>query len=265
MRIAGDSIVKNILKVALLTLLISALPCGLYGKSIKLATLNWEPYIGTELVGQGYVARLIRSAFEGSGYEPELKFYPWARVIHIAEQKEYAGYFPEYYSESVAGDYLFSDPFPAGVLVFFKKKSRSISFPSLESLKPYSIGVVKGYVNTAAFDQADYLKKVEGVDDLRNLKKLLNGWLDLVIIDRYVGEYLLDTYLADRKDEIDFLFPPLGKKQLYICIAKDYPGAEKIIAGFNAGLQKMKKDGRLQELIETAFFQGTGDEVLPLQ
>ena len=87
-----------------------------------------------------------------------------------------------------------------------------ISFSSLKDLIPYKIGVVRGYVNTKEFDAADYLNKDEANDDLTNFRKLLKNRVDLVIADKFVGKYVMETNLADDVDKIEFIEPPLENK-----------------------------------------------------
>lgn len=61
---------------------------------------------------------------------------------------------PEYYSEDLKKDFILSAPFPEALGLF--KKDKNIQFKKIDDLKPYSIGVVRGYVNTAEFDAAAY-------------------------------------------------------------------------------------------------------------
>lgn len=246
---------KILLNSILLLLILLTTVSPVHGERLQLSTLNWEPYIGDKLTEQGYVARLVREAFSESGYTPQFSFFPWARVVYMANRAEYAGFFPEYYSETRAEKFLFSDPFPAGPLVFFKKKGFAIQYDSLEDLKPYKIGVVRGYVNSEEFDKSDHLEKIEGVNDLTNFRKLLSGWLDLVVADQYVGQYILKTYLTDRKDEVEVLYPVLEEKQLYLCLSKDYPNAAEIMDRFNQGLKRMQDSGRLRRVTEGVLLE----------
>lgn len=247
----GRSLLRGIL---VLIACVFLLPHSSMGRTpLKLATLDWEPYIGEKLPGQGYVAQLVELAFANSEYDVELSFFPWARTVHMADEGGYAGYLPEYYSEEVAEDFFFSDPFPGGELTFFKRKSDTISYSTLRDLQPYTIGVVRGYVNTAEFDEATYLKKKEANDDLQNLRKLLGNRIDLIVADKYVALYLLRTYLSESMEDVDYIAPPLDQKQLYLCISKKYPNAQNILASFNDGLKISRQNGSLLRLIEKSL------------
>ena len=108
------------------------------GEVIRLATLDWEPYIGQELKNEGYVAEVVKEAFKKEGYEVEYTYLPWARVVHMAKKGDYDGYFPEYYSKEVEEEFIFSEKFKGGPLGFFRKKGSKIEYKELVDLKPYN-------------------------------------------------------------------------------------------------------------------------------
>ena len=226
----------------LMLLLLGVLSFPLYAekKIIKLATLDWEPYIGQKLANNGYVAGIAREAFLREGYELQLDFLPWARVVQETKSGKYDGYFPEYYSKEVEKDFIFSAKFKGGPLGFFKK--------------PYTIGVVREYVNTEEFDKADYLKKEEVVDDLTNIKKLLAGRIDLFVADKFVGLYLLRTFLPEKAGEMDFISPSLEEKDLYLCFPKQITRSEMLVKVFNSGLEKIIKDGTVNKILKKHGF-----------
>jgi len=223
-------------------------------KTITLTTLNWEPYIGEELKNQGYVAEIVREAFHRSGYQVDIKFMPWARAVQLAKNGEVDGYFPEYYAQEVTTHSQFSDAFPGGPMGFFKRKGSTINYQSIEDLKPYTIGVVRGYVNTAEFDAADYLQKDPVTNDTLNIRKLLGGRIDLFIADKFVGLYLLERDLPEKLGQIEFLEPPLELKDLFVCISKKTTDADKKLIAFNSGLKQMEQDGSLKTILNRHGF-----------
>lgn len=224
------------------------------GNTVKLATLDWEPYIGLKLPDQGYVASLVREAYKATGYSVEMSFMPWARVVAMAKEGKYDGYLPEYYADSLKDDFFVSESFPGGPLGFFKRKADNITFTSLADLKSYKIGVVRDYVNTEEFDKADFLQKDVANNDITNLRKLTGKRIDLVVADKFVGTYLLQQDLPDKAGEIEFMVPALEEKSLYLCIAKKVPEAEAKIKAFNDGLQTIKDNGTLARIMKVHGF-----------
>jgi len=222
--------------------------------NVTLASLDWEPYIGQNLENQGYVAELVREAFKAEGYTLKIVYLPWARVVSMAKKGEYDGYFPEYYSDSLKKDFFVSDPFQGGPLVFFERKGANITFNKLEDLKPFRIGVVRGYVNTEAFDNASYLKKDEVKDDFTNLKKLVAGRIDLMVADKFVGYHLIKTKMPQNKNKIDVVKPVLEEKDLYVCLSKKVKSGDQKLKAFNAGLKKIKENGLMNSILKKHGF-----------
>lgn len=239
--------VKKVLVVMIFALFLT----GIYAEEkVTLASLDWEPYIGAKLPNNGYVARIAVEAFKTQGYKVTIDYLPWARAVSMATDGDYDGLFPEYYDESRKADFVYSEPFKGGPLGFMKKKSSKIAYKKLEDLKPYTIGTVRGYVNTIEFDLAKYLKKEEVVDDETNIKKLNNDRIDLIVIDKYVGAYIIEKQFPQFKATLEFMNPPLEEKPLFIVFSKKAKDYEKKMNAFNAGLKEIQKNGTYQKIIE---------------
>ena len=246
-----------ILAATALTVIISfAAPAA---EKVILTTLDWAPYIGQDLKNQGYVAEVVRESFARAGYEVDFIYRPWARTVMLAKEAKYvpekgqvAGYFPEYYGEQIKEYAVFSDPFPGGPLGFFQRKGAGITYNNLKDLAAYDIGIVRGYVNTAEFDSAAFLKKDEAKDDLTNIKKLLAGRIDLMVADMAATTH----YKAKTTESgmIEFIDPPLEKKDLYVCFSKKLPNHLELQREFNRGLQQIKQDGTLDLILKRHGF-----------
>lgn len=222
---------------------------------ITLSTLDWEPYIGQNLPDQGYVASLVREAYKAAGFTVDYKFMPWARAVAMARKGVCDGYLPEYYAESLQKDFFVSDPFPGGPLGLFKRKADAIAFRTLMDLKPYTIGVVRDYINTREFDEATYLHKEVADNDVTNFRMLVGKRLDLVVADKFVGAYLLKKDMPDRAGEVEFMSPILEEKNLYLCISRLTPDAEVKIKAFNEGLRAIRENGKLAALLQASSLQ----------
>lgn len=219
-------------------------------ETVTLASLDWEPYIGEKLPNNGYVAQIAVEAFKTQGFKVKIDYLPWARAVAMSTSGEYDGLFPEYYDETRKGDFVFSDSFKGGPLGFMKRKSSNITFKKLEDLKQYTIGTVRGYVNTTEFDSAKYLKKEEVVDDETNIKKLNGNRIDLIVIDKYVAYYIISTKFPKYREELEFMTPALEEKPLYIAFSKKAKDYDKKLKAFNAGLKEIQKNGTLAKILK---------------
>lgn len=225
---------------------------------VRLGTLEWPPYIGTNLPNNGYVFEVVQQAFEKEGLKVEIEFYPFARLFPLIDLGELDGYFPEYWNEELSKVYDYSEPFQGGNLGFMKLKDRDFSFQvetnmqDFHALKHLKIGVVRGYTNTSAFDSANYLQKEATYGDINNLKKLLFRRVDLILIDPNVANYLIETHLHEHKTQFQYLEPSLEYKPLYVCFRKT--DNKIFLKKFNQGLKQLELNGDLQKILEKNYF-----------
>jgi ABC-type amino acid transport substrate-binding protein len=226
---------------------------------VRLASLEWEPYIGTKMPDQGYVAALIRAAFAEQGMQVAIEFYPWARALHLARTGAVDGLMPEYFNPSREAEFEYSAAFPGGPLVLYKRRGDAIAFATdpaahqdaaLRALKDKRFGVVRGYLNTPVFDAASYLIKEEANDDATNLRKLVYGRIDLAVIDRRVAEHLIRTEYPDYAQRIEPMAPALADIPLFIAFSRKSPHKAQALAAFNRGLATLRADGRQAALYE---------------
>jgi polar amino acid transport system substrate-binding protein len=210
---------------------------------IKLATLNWQPYVSEELDGGGFATEIVRLAFEKAGYRTEITSMPWIRVLAEVKKGAFDAMYPAYYSDSRSKNYALSASIANSPLALCKRSDRALIYRSLEDLRPYIVGVVRGYVNTAAFDRADFITKKIVNSDKQNLLKVLTGRIDLAVIDMYTAQHIIDTSIPQARGKLDFMMPPLDVKPLYVGFSKARPGYHKRLEAFNQALNELKQAG----------------------
>jgi polar amino acid transport system substrate-binding protein len=220
--------------------------------TLRFATLEWPPYISSELPGLGYVADVLRETFLPAGYNVELVFLPWKRALSYMSRGDIAGYLPEYYDPAAAETQCtYSDPFPGGPLAFMHRTADPVLFTSVENLRPYRTGVVAGYINFKEFDNAQYLQKDTSPDDLTNLRKLLLNRVDIIIGDPLTVMYLYRTHISEKGSELGIQQPYIENKTLHVCFNKAYSQFETVLPLFNSRLKELERSGRLEELHST--------------
>jgi ABC-type amino acid transport substrate-binding protein len=253
------ALLSTVLSIATPLAYAQQVPLAPANKPIRLASLEWEPYVGSKLPDKGYVTALIRAAFADQGMAVEIEFYPWARALHLARTGAVDGLTPEYFNTSRESEFKFSDAFPGGPLHLYKRRGDVIRFnvdpvrsqdAALRALKAKRFGVVRGYLNTPVFDAADYLIKEEASDDATNLRKLVYGRIDLAVIDRRVAEHLIRTEYPTYATKIEPMEPALANIPLYIAFSRKSPRMGEALAAFNRGLAAMRADGRLAALYQ---------------
>ncbi|MCP4022714.1 MAG: transporter substrate-binding domain-containing protein [Desulfobacteraceae bacterium] len=210
------------------------------GEKVSLVTLEWPPYAGSEIEHKGFVTDIMRRAYEESGYTVQISIRPWARALRETETGQHDIAFPAYYSDERNKKFVLISIGVKSEICFMKlKKTKIISYVSIEELKDFTIGVVHGYVNRADFDNAGYFKKLKVYSDKANITELINGRHDLIVIDKMVANHLLKR--DNIQQETGFLEPSLDSKELFAAFSRQTADLEKKITAFKHGLKMIKK------------------------
>ena len=121
----------------------------------------------------------------------------------------------------------YSDKIGSTELLFFKLKSTSISYATLDDLRPYRIGTVLGAIYTPEFDHADYLHKEAVANYDVNLRKLMLGRITLFLEKKLQVQHALATRYPQLADKIDTLDRPLFKTSFYNAFSRRCPGHDQ--------------------------------------
>jgi polar amino acid transport system substrate-binding protein len=248
---------KNILTYLLISLFIISPVFSKEEKTIKLATIEWPPYVTAKVKSKGWTSEVIKAAFKTQGYKAIFSFIkggrPWGQVLSMVKSGKFVAGFPAYYSEDRTESFYFSRSIGRGPLGFFKRKGEKINFDGdLSSLKSFKIGIVKDYVNSEHFERATYLKTKSYKDDKTSLVMLNKKRVDLVLLDKLVTKYHLknDPYLKKFDFNIEFIEPPLENKNLHIIFTKKKNMSPQLMRIFQKGLNEIKSNGVYDKIVK---------------
>ena len=208
-------------------------------KTVRLAGCEYPPYYGTSLQNNGFITEIITEAFKRKGYKVHVDFLPWKRALKLAKMGKYDGIYTIWYRKEREQWFAYSDPFPPNEIGFYKRREDTIPFATLEDLKPYIIGIVRGYTNPPKLEKAEYLIKEEVPTDVMNLTKLYHGRIDLALIDKTLAQYLIKTRFPEYADRIEWMGPPLELLYQHIGFSRKKEHYQKIVSDFNKGLQEI--------------------------
>ena len=145
----------------------------------RMSTLEWAPYTGADLPGQGFVSATIRDALASGGHSVDIRFFPWSRAVYLVDSDPaYMAFYPAYYSRERAARYLFSEPVGRSTMVFLERVEQPVRWSGYDDLQGLRIGVVRGFVNTEELDSRianKTLNAEEAPDDRSNVLKLAAG------------------------------------------------------------------------------------------
>ena len=216
-------------------------------EKVTLAGTDFPPYTGAGLPRGGFLTEITREAFRRAGYALEMQWYPWARALRISMEGGVDGLLGVWRSPDREKWLDFSPPLAANQVGFFRRSDQPIAFRSFADLAGRRIGVVRGYVNPKAFDDA-HLRTDEAVDDAANLRKLGAGRVDLIVIDRGVANYLLQTSVSALNGLVTWMDPAIEVLPLHMGLVREAPRHDQLAEAFSRGLKDMERDGSLQRV-----------------
>ena len=226
---------------------------------VNLGSTEYPPYTGEQLKQGGLISQIVTEAYERVGYQVNIHFYPWSRATALVKEGALDGLAQIWMREARKVWLLYSDPMPASNEVgFYKRINTKIEFDGKDylALKPYTIGTGRSYADPPGFELVRKQLHIEMVtEDIQNLRKLESGWIDLVIIDKLVAQYLLRTQIPMSLDTLKWISPALSIEQNYVGISKKTPQAQKKLEDFNRGLALLKQEGRIKAILAEHGFK----------
>ncbi len=227
------------------------------GRTVVLANETiWAPYYGKELENGGYTTEIIRQALKKVGYELKIAWLPWARALYSAKHGKYNGLGTCYFNDERAENFAFTDPIGNTEIAFFILKGRNIKYSAMEDLKPYIIGTTRGYAYPEVFTSATYLQTENASNLVLNIRKLLNGRVDLIIASKKVVRYLLQTKFPKEINSLEAVSPPLKTVPLHVAFSKARKDHKRKVKAFNRGLKAIKDDGTFEAILSHYRFYG---------
>lgn len=238
---------KAIAAAVMSLLLVAA--CPLQARDISMLTVEWAPHYGSELPEKGLTTAIVRAAFKAGGHSADVDFIPWARALKEVEEGKSDIVMGAYHSKEREEIYIFSDPIYFLQLGLIARPGLGISkYESLRDLAPYRIGVSRGFANSEAFDEANYLDKHVATFPNLNIRKLFRGRIDMAVMN-----FDLFRYEARKEgfciSDVEFMEPPLETHGLYLMASRKIPDGARIIQDFNRGLDKIRKNGEFDRIV----------------
>ncbi len=241
---------KKIIIIAMCLLFSSVIGTMAQEKTVNIVSLSWPPYYDQYLPDYGLSGKIIAAAYASQQWKVNFFVRSWVQCLEKVKNGEFDGVANAYFTDERAQIYHYSEPYLECPLVFFKRKDQPITWKNYEDLKPYRIGIVRGYANPDAFEKADFLTKRVARDPVLNFKKLLLKQVDLIISEKFVGNYILQTKLPDHEKELfEPITPPLDMNKLYIAFSKKVLDIQLKISAFNTGMEMIKSNGTLQQIV----------------
>ena len=212
---------------------------------LHLASLEWAPYVSQLMPDEGLVSAIVKAAAKESQLPVTISYFPWSRAVQAGlDEEDFAGYFPAFYLKEREKTCYFSNSLGNSTVGFASLKDAHFDWQNLLDLHAYKIGLVHDYANGEAFDalvKKHVLRTDSAPSDISNLRKLLAGRVDVIVIDKNVLRQLLITDSSLGKEKQNIIFHPkeLTNFTMHICFQRN-PRGLRLQKAFNAGLNSVK-------------------------
>lgn len=212
--------------------------------TVSLATLEWPPYSSKTLPDGGETVAKVVSVFRRMGYSARIDFLPWSRAVRSThgEQPLYLAYFPEY--PLTNNQFRLSAPIGHSVVGLVQRKDRTLQLANVQALRHYRLGVVQDYINTDEIDAMitnGTIKPIIAINDRQNIARVINGDIDVAVIDKKVLQYLVshDKQLNLRGAEVLQFNDHLAQTLSLHLAFNRYHSDSALVEKFNQTLAKM--------------------------
>lgn len=224
-----------------------------HAKTLNLVTFSYPPYeYSVNNRAEGIVVRILQNAFAELDQEITIEILPWKRAIAMVKSGEADAIFTAFKNDERVKFLDYSEfVLMPQILSVWVLKNSNISFDgTLKSLSETQIGLVSGISYGKSVDTAikgGTLANVEYAPGSKNnVKKLIAGWVDAIIMNKYGAMYHLKSQNALGK--VQELQPQVSTVPSYIAFSKANNLSE-LRDKLDVLLQTMKDSGEYQNII----------------
>lgn len=211
---------------------------------------SWPPYADRRLPGQGLAIDLVTTAFRRAGYAPRVETATLAEILAGGETGAYDVFATPWYTADRDQLLHFSQPYLQSTIRFIKRKDAPFEYTKFDDLEGVKVGVIGNYAYDEDFNASTTIKKIPAGSLTENLRKLVDGEIDLTLDDERVLRYTLNQSPPDFRTRLELLATPLTTRGINIGVSRKHPEHAKIVADFDKAIAEMKQDGSYDQILQ---------------
>lgn len=212
-------------------------------RPVRIASVEYPPYVSQSLPQQGVLAALTVQAFAAVGEKAVIELLPWSRAMRLTQAGKYDGLLLLWPEEVKKLQLHVSDTLYQSELGVFVRVNTTMQVNGIESLSGRRLGIVSDYGYPPSLLNSGALLNV-AADDKTNFRKLDADRLDMVLLERPVGEYFLHHELKSLCGHIEWG----GKALALLPLTIGFNGKPQL-EQFNRGLKLLKANGQYQKIM----------------
>jgi polar amino acid transport system substrate-binding protein len=225
--------------------------------ALRLASTPWSPF--TNVKPPRFANDLVHEALERNGILERTTIIEEGRLSPALEQGKYDGSAALWRSPERERYLLYSDPYLENRLILVGRKGADVSAEKLSDVAGRKVAIVAGSAYGEAVEGAKGPEFVVGPNHELNLRKLLEGKIDYMLVDAIVIRYILDHYAQQARARLEIGKTPLVKRTLHFALRRDLPDAPRIVSLFNAEIHRMLADGTYNRVLDLNWIRADVD------
>lgn len=236
--------VKSVIEgIVVLGVVLVCSSIGAEAKQVTMGVYKWEPYVGEQKDKYGILADIVVAVLEKTGYEVDIKPFPFARIMKKLETGE-IDLAPGISRTKERERFLdFSSPIYDVEQGFTSKKGR-IPYKTIADLTPYTGGIMRGTFWVEELEAAG-IRYEEVAEQEQNIMKLTSDRVDFVCMPKEIAFYLINKLGKDQNNYDFGLFKIEGQP---VGISRKTQFKE-LREDFEKGLAAIKSDGTYDKIL----------------
>jgi len=243
---------------AMLMLMNPALAPATEPLELHLASDTWPPFTNT--TDQPRLALdLVHQALGRAGITATTRTVEFGAVILGLQDGSYDGSAALWRTSERESILLFSEPYLENRLVLVGTAGSDVAAANLSDLKGKKVAIVGSYAYGESVKGASESQFVNGQNDQENLRKLLAGEVDFMLVDELLIRYVLQNQKSDAAKYLEIGSTPLVRRTLHFAVRKALPESGAIVEKFNAEIKDMLADGTYNKILRLNWIRADVD------
>jgi len=251
-------VVRKIL-ITLCSVIVFVMVFSVHGhaQQIKIVTLDFPPYSYLENgKPTGMATEVLMAILRDVGMTSEIRQYPWKRACCIADtERNVLIYTISRTPQREKRFHFIGEVGPRNNYFFKLAERKDIEVDSLEDLKKYNIGVVRGYATEKSLMDLGLEPCLQRtLSDINSLRMLFTGRVDLCSVDEMVAKYQIrlfnQTAQKTGRELLDFSrlekvyeHPDMSRGR-YLAFGPNT--SPELVRKFQDSFQRMVREGALE-------------------
>ena len=226
--------------------------------ALRLGSTPWSPF--TNAPGKPrYAIDLVEAALKRLDISTETVIVPEGTLTAALLEGRFDGSPALWRDPEREAKLIYSKPYLENRLVLVARRGFDVSAPALPALAGKRIALVDGYAYGNALQVPRGPDFVAASTVEQSLEKVLAGDADYVLMDELVVQYLLTNYPEEVKTRLAIGTEPLLVRTLHFALRRGLPGAQSIVAHFDAEMTKMIADRSYHLLLQVGWMEADVD------